>query len=69
MYDSVRSNWLPSFFSRIRALTGAAYCVGSLMVPLLGSRTLRGPNLAPQPVQGLTWALRHKIDVNEEFKQ
>lgn len=54
---------------RIRALTGAAYCVGSLMVPLLGFRTLGGPNLAPQSAQGLTRAMRHKIDVNEEFKQ
>lgn len=43
---------------------GAAYCVGSLMVPLLGlSRTLGGPNPGVTGIPNLTWNLWHKIDV------
>ena len=49
---------------------GAAYCVGSLMVPLLGlSRTLGGPNPGVMGIPRLTWNLWHKIDVKRGVKQ
>jgi hypothetical protein len=55
--------------SRIRALNGAAYCVGSLKVPSPGCKRPGGGRTGAAESQRLTWARRHKIDVNEEYKQ
>jgi hypothetical protein len=55
--------------SRIRALNGAAYCVGSLKVPLPGNEKAWRDRTGAAVSQRLTWAQRHKIDVNEEYKQ
>jgi hypothetical protein len=52
--------------SRIRALNGAAYC-GATLGPYSGPHQARGgTELAPLFPRRLTWAQRHKIDVNEE---